>query len=158
MGMHISDILTAERIFLDANGSTVRTKQDALRVLASLLGPPVSAPGDVIERMLSEREQLQSTGIGDGVAIPHASLGAAACRAAALLLSAHGVPFDAIDGKHVHIILGVVGPKDATGEHLRVLARVSRLLRDAPTRRILVASSDAVQAFQLIESRDQTFR
>jgi PTS system nitrogen regulatory IIA component len=104
--------------------------------------------------LFAERERLQSTGIGDGVAIPHTSLEAATRRAAALVLSNKGLPFDAIDGANVHIVLGVIGPKDATGEHLRVLARVSRLLRDESTRRALSSATSAQQAFGIIEARE----
>jgi PTS system nitrogen regulatory IIA component len=55
----------------------------------------------------------------------------------------------------VNIILGVIGPRDATGEHLRVLARISRLLRDEATRRALVFSGGPEEAFGIIESREQ---
>jgi nitrogen PTS system EIIA component len=152
--MRITDILPADRIYVDAAGSVVRTKADALRVLSELLAPALACEAVVIERLLSERERLQSTGIGDGVAIPHTSVDAAACRAAALVLSPQGLPFDAIDGGGVHIILGVIGPKDSTGEHLRVLARVSRLLRDEGTRRALAHAAGPAEAFGIVKSRE----
>src|SRR5688500_5999823 len=105
-----------------------------------------------------ERERLQSTGIGDGVAIPHTSVESAAGQAAALLLCRHGIPFEAIAGADVRIIFGVVGPKRATGEHLRALARISRLLRDNDTRTRLVAAADAQAAMSLIEENDASLR
>ena len=153
--MRITDILPSERIYVDAAGSTVHEKAEALRVLSKLLAPALHTDSETIERLLAERERLQSTGIGDGVAIPHTSLEAAACRAAALVLVPKGVPFDAIDGANVNIVLGVIGPKDATGEHLRVLARISRLLRDEPTRKSLSASATPNDAFRVIASREQ---
>jgi PTS system nitrogen regulatory IIA component len=152
--MRITDILPAERIYVDSTGSVVHGKGDALRVLAELLAPALQTDRETIEALLAERERLQSTGIGDGVAIPHTSLEAASRRAAALVLVPGGVPFDAIDGAQVNIVLGVVGPKDATGEHLRVLARISRLLRDEATRKALARSPSSGEAFRVIESRE----
>jgi len=154
--MQITQILPASRIFVDRDGSAIKCKADALRMLSELLAPALRTEGSVVEQLLAERERLQSTGIGDGVAIPHTSLEAAPGRVAALLLSPHGVSFDAIDGQDVRIILGVVGPKEATGEHLRVLARISRLLRDAETREALVRAENGESAYRLIEARDHS--
>jgi nitrogen PTS system EIIA component len=153
--MHITDILAESRIYVDRTGDAVRTKFEALRVLSEMLAPALDTDRQRVESLLVKRENLQSTGIGDGVAIPHASLEAAPRRSAALLLCPQGVPFDAVDGESVHIIIGVVGPKEATSEHLRVLARISRLLRDDGTRRALAASETAQAAYALIERRDQ---
>jgi len=154
----LTEILTEQRILVDSDGGFVREKSDALRLLASLLAPAVGSDKQTIELLLTERERLQSTGIGDGVAIPHTSVETAPGQAAALLLCPKGVGFEAIDGEKVHIIFGVIGPKRATGEHLRILARISRLLRDSETRGRLLASSDAAEAYRLIESQDQTLR
>jgi PTS system nitrogen regulatory IIA component len=152
--MRITDILPVERIYVDKAGARVRGKAEALGSLAALLAPALGCEAGLIESLLAERERLQSTGIGDGVAIPHTSIDAALRRAAALVVCPGGVPFEAIDGANVHIVLGVVGPKDATGEHLRVLARISRLLRDEGTRRALAHAGSAAEAFSLIESRE----
>jgi PTS system nitrogen regulatory IIA component len=69
-------------------------------------------------------------------------------------LCPRGVEFEAIDGEPVKIVFGVVGPKRDTGEHLRTLARISRLLRDESTRARLVNAETAELAYQLIEARD----
>jgi PTS system nitrogen regulatory IIA component len=153
--MRITDILPAERIFVDKTGTAIHEKADSIRILAGLLAPALGCEDTMIESLLAERERLQSTGIGDGVAIPHTSLEAAGRRAAALVLCPQGVPFDAIDGANVNIVLGVIGPKDATGEHLRVLARISRMLRDEGTRRALAHAASPSEAFGIIESREQ---
>jgi PTS system nitrogen regulatory IIA component len=151
--MRITNILPVERIFVDAG--TIQGKAGALRILSDLLSPALACDRETLESLFAERERLQSTGIGDGVAIPHTSLEAAATRAAALVVSRKGIPFESIDGAAVHIVLGVVGPKDATGEHLRVLARISRLLRDEATRRALSDAPSAAAAFAVIELREQ---
>jgi PTS system nitrogen regulatory IIA component len=146
-------MLEAHRIHVDADGD-VSDKQEALRLLAEYIAPVVGSDRSTLEEALSERERLQSTGIGDGVAIPHTAVDSAPGQAAALLLCPKGVAFDSIDGSDVKIIFGVVGPKRATGEHLRALARISRLLRNSEIRQRLVESGDAAAAFQLIADHD----
>ena len=156
--IRLVDILAANRIVVDTDGSVVTDKAASLRILGELLAPAVASDNETVERLLTERERLQSTGIGDGVAIPHTSLETAPGQAAALLLCPRGVAFDAIDGENVTIILGVVGPRKATGEHLRILARISRLLRDEAARERLIAAASAEAAFQLIERQDSALR
>ena len=156
--MRLCDMLAAERILVDADGSRVHDKKDALHVLASFIAPVVGSDEVSLEQLLIERERLQSTGIGDGVAIPHTSVESAPGQAAALILCPRGVPFDSIDGANVNIIFGVVGPKRATGEHLRALARISRLLRDSDVRAKLVASENPGGAYKLIEEHEATLR
>jgi nitrogen PTS system EIIA component len=152
--MRLCDILTPERIRVDGDGAQIHDKEAAIRVLSELLSSAVGVEQQTLDRLLMERERLQSTGIGDGVAIPHTSVDTAPGQAAALVLCPRGVPFDAIDGADVNIIFGVVGPKRATGEHLKTLARISRLLRDPETRSALIHSPDALAAWRLIEARD----
>jgi PTS system nitrogen regulatory IIA component len=154
--MRLAEILNSERIVVDPNGALVHDKNDAMRLLGQLLAPALGIDHETVERLLMERERLQSTGIGEGVAIPHTSVDAAAGQAGALLLCPRGVPFESIDGRDVNIVFGVVGPKRATGEHLKTLARISRLLRDTSTRERLVASESPDQAFALIQAHDGT--
>jgi PTS system nitrogen regulatory IIA component len=152
--MRITDILAESRVYVDLTGEAVRTKPDAIRIIADMLATSLGTDSAYVEQLLTEREKLQSTGIGDGVAIPHASMESAPARTAALLLCPVGVAFDALDGEKVTIVVGVVGPKEATSEHLRVLARVSRLLRDESTRAALIQSNSAADAYGVIERRD----
>jgi PTS system nitrogen regulatory IIA component len=152
--MRLCDILTVDRIVIDGDGGFVRGKSDALRVLSELLAPALHVERARLEEHLVERERLQSTGIGDGVAIPHTALEEAEKQTGALLLCPRGVDFDAIDGAPVNIVFGVVGPKRDTGEHLRTLARISRLLRDENTRQSLISAASSEFAYQLIEARD----
>ncbi len=153
--MRISEILSEERIVVDCDGSRIVDKETALRELGALLAPSLGVKGSIVYQLLFDREQLQSTGIGEGVAIPHASTDDAATQAAALLLCPRGLAFDSIDGSPVRIVFGVVGPRKATGEHLRTLARISRLLRDAGTRSGLLDCMDAKSALRLALSHDE---
>lgn len=153
--MRLCDILSEERILVDSDGGFVRDKSDALRLLAHLISPVLSVEQQRVEQLLTEREQLQSTGIGDGVAVPHTSMQDVTAQAAALLLCPHGVPFNSIDGQPVRIVFGVVGPKAATGEHLKTLARISRLLRNGATRSALADAASPGDAYELIRERDE---
>ncbi|HKQ71573.1 MAG TPA: PTS sugar transporter subunit IIA [Polyangiaceae bacterium] len=134
----------------------MRSKDEALRALADLLGTAAASPGSAdFYRVLGERESLQSTGIGDGVAIPHGAIENIGGQVAALLLCPSGIPFDAIDDKPVYILFAVVTPKRATGEHLKTLARISRLLRDPAFRQKLLASRSRDEAFSLVRSAEE---
>jgi PTS system nitrogen regulatory IIA component len=125
--MILTDILSSERVRVAARGTGVQSKDEALRALAALLGAGGTAPGEAdFYRVLVEREALQSTGIGDGVAIPHGALENLPGQVAALLICPGG-SFDAIDGGPVFIMFAVLTPK-RHGER-EDPARISRLLR-----------------------------
>jgi len=154
--MRLTDILTAERVVVSAQLGAIHSKTQAIERLADLLAGGTPKGSDCIYQALADREQLQSTGIGDGVAIPHGSLDALEQQTAAMLLCPEGVEFDSIDGRPARILIGVVGPKRATGEHLRMLARISRLLRDGSFRDRLLAAPDGPAAFQVIRSEEES--
>jgi PTS system nitrogen regulatory IIA component len=154
--MILTDILSSERVRVAPRGANVQSKDDALRALATLLGAGTAVPGEAdFYRVLVEREALQSTGIGDGVAIPHGALENLPGQVAALLICPGGVPFDAIDGGPVYIMFAVLTPKRATGEHLKTLARISRLLRDTSFRQKLLAAADGREAHGLIRLAEE---
>jgi PTS system nitrogen regulatory IIA component len=154
--MGVVEILSPERVSVanDAEGM-VRSKADALGRLAVLLanGPPGMTASE-IERVLSERERLQSTGVGGGVAIPHGSIDRLDRQVGAVLLCPNGIDFDAIDRNSVRILFAVIGPKRATGEHLKTLARVSRLLRDQSFRERLLDAPSGSAAYALLAAEE----
>jgi PTS system nitrogen regulatory IIA component len=148
--MRLTDLLSPERTGIKRSGEDF-DKEKAIRLLASMFGEHDGVTTSEIERVLLEREQLQSTGIGEGVAIPHGALPQLKEQVAALLIVPDGVDFQAIDDAKVSILFGVIGPKRATGEHLKTLARVSRLLRSKEFRERLVSSTDAKSVYDLID-------
>jgi nitrogen PTS system EIIA component len=153
--MILTDILSYDRIRFDLPIAGPRTKDAVLHVAADLLSVgQTAATREDFYRVLSDRETLQSTGIGDGIAIPHGALEALRCHTGAVLICPEGVDFDAIDGRPVRIVFAVVGPKGATGDHLKVLARVSHLLRDSSFREKLMASENQKAVFDLIRSAE----
>ncbi len=151
--MRLTDLLAPERVGIQRE-TTDFDKEKALARLAILFGGRDGVSTSEIERVLLEREALQSTGIGEGVAIPHGALPQLEEQVAALLIVPHGVEFQAIDDAKVSILFGVIGPKRATGEHLKTLARVSRLLRSRDFRQRLVGASSAEDAYVLISAEE----
>ncbi len=160
--MRLTELLTPTRVGIEhvssngggSNGDEL-DKAKALSLLADMLARGASVTRGEVERVLVEREGLQSTGIGEGVAIPHGALPQLDAQSAALLIVPEGVAFDAIDGAPVTILFAVIGPKRATGEHLKTLARVSRLLRNKGFRDQLVGASAAQVAYDLIAAEEQ---
>lgn len=156
--MRLTDILSVHRIAVEPMGTPWGSGERVLKELASLLSADVeeSVLAEVIYAKLVEREKLQSTGIGDGVAIPHTAVEQVQSQRAALLLCPSGVDFDAIDEKPVTIFFGVVGPKSEASTHLKILAKISRLLRSPETRRRLLESTRPEQAYSLIEEQESS--
>lgn len=152
--MRLTDLLSPERVGIQLNGDGF-DKPKALARLATMLAADARLELGEVERVLAEREQLQSTGIGEGVAIPHAALAQLEAQHAALLIVPQGVDFSALDGDKVKILFAVIGPKRATGEHLKTLARVSRLLRNRAFRDRLVASADPRAIYDMIAAEEQ---
>lgn len=153
--MRFSDILLPHRIWVPSQTRNVKNIHDALHALASLLAPDCNADEAQVFKVLSDREALQSTGIGDGVAIPHGALAGVQQQTAAMLLCSEGIDFDAIDARPVSIVAAVLGPERATGQHLRMLACIFRLLCDGSLRERLIDSVDGEQAFEILSQHEQ---
>jgi PTS system nitrogen regulatory IIA component len=153
--MRLTDLLTPDRVAIPLQDDAhPLDKPGAIRALAEMLSHGTMADALQVERVLLEREQLQSTGIGEGVAIPHGALPQLEMQHAALLIVPQGVEFAAIDGVPVNILFAVLGPKRATGEHLKTLARVSRLLRNKAFREQLIHGPSAQAAYDLIAAEE----
>lgn len=150
--MKLDALVTVDRVGLAAETQSL-DKPESLRLLADLLARGGVGDGAAIYQVLREREDLQSTGIGDGVAVPHGTIEGAPGQIGAVLLCPGGVDFDAIDDKPARILFGVIGPRQAV-EHLKVLARVSRLLRRADFRERLLAERDPQHAYELLRNED----
>ena len=126
--MKITDILDPRAITVKLEATD---KEAVLIELINLLAQ-VKDLGDkkAVVKSLIERENLGSTGIGQGIAIPHGKTDKVKELSACLAISQKGVNFDSLDGEPVYIFFLLVAPKDSAGPHLKALARVSRLLRD----------------------------
>lgn len=155
--MQLSQILSVDRVFIDPNGS-LPDATAVLRKLSELISLDGACNEEEVFSLLQAREQLLSTGIGDAVAIPHTPVPDLTGQRAALVLSVQGVDFAAIDGEPVRIFFAVTGPKSAASEHLKILAKLSRLLKSPETRRRLLESREVEQAYSLIEEQEASAR
>ena len=149
--MRLEEILTEQRVTVRLDAVD---KRSALNALAALLVADLEAEPSEVVRVFEEREALASTGVGEGVAVPHGTLPEVDSLIAAVGIVKRGVEFNAIDGRPAHILVGLVGPERARGAHLKALARFSRLLRHASVRARLLEAEGDREAFEIIVSED----
>ena len=128
-------------------------------VLAELVG--VFAKGGVrfdpeaMLQVLLERERLGSTGIGDGIAIPHGKLQGLDEILLSFGRSSEGISFDAMDGKPVHLFFLLMAPENSAGLHLKILAKISRMLKDPALRDNLLRAKSKERIWRIIEEQEQ---
>src|SRR5512145_1195899 len=134
--MKILDILDKDSIVTELKGAS--KKQVLEELIDALLERKPHLDRENLMRVLLERERLGSTGIGDGIAIPHGKLKGLKTILCAFGRSVKGVPFDSVDRKPVHIFFLLLAPEDSAGLHLKMLSRISRVLRDPAFRRKLL--------------------
>ncbi len=153
--MKIMDILVRDGVVLDL---TARTKDDALGEMAGALArAETELDSKRLLDVLLEREKLQSTGIGEGVAIPHGRMPGLDRLVATFARSREGVDFDSIDGQSTHLFFLLVVPEHSGGQHLKALARISRFFRDAAFRERLMAAEQLEDVYRAIEEEDAKF-
>lgn len=151
--MKLVDILPAGAVSIDLAAAT---KKDLLEEMCGLLAKTDKLPdAKAMVSILMEREALGSTGIGQGVAIPHGKSPSLKGQAAALGISKRGVDFDALDGEPVHIVFLLIAPPDAAGNHLKALAKVSRLLKDKFFRQALKDAKTPDEILKIIREEDE---
>jgi PTS system nitrogen regulatory IIA component len=127
-------------------------------VLAELIAVIAKGEGSVdpeaMLRIFLEREQLGSTGIGDGIAIPHGRLAGLDEAVLAFGRSRGGVAFEALDGKPVHLFFLLAAPENSAGQHLKVLAKISRMLKDGVFRKNLLEAKVRDDLVRIIAQKD----
>ncbi len=153
--MKITDFLTPERVIPALRGTA---KEEVLQEMADKLAacdPKLNK--DKVERVLLEREKISTTAIGEGVAIPHGKLAGVQRIAGLFARSPEGVDFASLDGGPTYIFFVLVAPEDAAADHLKALARISRLVKDPAFRRRLMAGETREEIFDIIATEDQKF-
>ena len=153
--MKIMDFLSPEAITVDLQSTE---KKEIIKELVSLLvksGEVKEKDKDKVLKVLLEREALGSTGIGQGIGIPHGKFGGVKRLIGACGISRKGVDFESLDGEPVYIFFLLVAPQDSAGPHLKALARVSRLLKDKYFRDTLKAAKDEKAFIKIIKQEDQ---
>lgn len=152
--MKIVDLLPREELI--ASDLVGATKADVVRELAvHLAAQYAEIDAERLVNVLWERERLGSTAIGDGIAIPHGKLPGLKGVLGAFGRHRAGVDFDSLDGKPTRLFFVLVAPEDSVGQHLKALARVSRLLKDASFRERLISAPDRAALFRLIREEDE---
>lgn len=107
--------------------------------------------------VLQEREKISTTAIGEGVAIPHGKLPGVDHVLGVFARSAEGVDFASLDGEPTHLFFALIAPENAAADHLKALARISRLLKDEAFRHRLMAGETAQDLYTIIANEDEKF-
>ena len=153
--MKIGDILAEDLVVASL---AARSKSGVIEELAARIAkqhPEIDHARLV--QALEDRERLNSTALGEGVAIPHGKLPTVTQVVAAFGRSIPGVDFQSLDGKPTHLFFLLVAPDGSAGAHLRALARISRLLKDASFRERLMQAPDAATLFAIIRDEDARY-
>ena len=138
--MLLTELLSPDRVLLPLPAGD---RQTAIAMLTRRLADLADAGYDEVLEAVLERESVQSTGIGFGVAIPHGRCAAVRELAMVAGVSPSPVPFDAIDGDPVRLFFLIVGPEASAGLHVKILSRIARLVRRDPVRQQLLEASTA---------------
>ena len=151
--MKIMDFLNKKAIAVNL---AAVDKEGVIRELVGLLTNAtdiVQSKEELIKAVLS-RESLGSTGIGQGIGIPHAKSQAVKQLVAAFGLSQNGVNFDSLDGEPAYIFFLLIAPEESAGPHLKALARISRMLKDKYFRDLLKKAKSEQEILRIIQEED----
>lgn len=152
--MKILDVLTKETTIFDLKN---KDKKGVLEEMGAVVAASVGLNHDEVVRVLIERERLGSTGIGDGVGIPHGKLKSLASLALGFGLSRGGIDFESLDNRPTHIFFLLLTPENSTGLHLQLLARISRMLKNEPFKEKLLNAQSRDELFSIIAEQDEDF-
>lgn len=137
---------------------TSHSKEEVIAELAQMIAsayPHINA--ETLNNILTERERLGSTGIGNGVAILHGKIPDLESIITGFGRSVEGIDFDAQDGKPVHLFFVLIAPKNSASLHLKAMARLSRLLKDAHFRNRLFESNAPESIYEVIIVEDEKY-
>lgn len=150
--MKITEMLKREFVLEQLKAGN---KRDALAELAGVFAQGrIKVDSEAMLHVLLERERLGSTGIGDGIAIPHGKLPGLEEMVVSFGRSREGIAFEAMDGKPVHLFFLLMAPENSAGQHLKALAKISRMLKDANFRKSLLEAKMHEDLFRIIAEKD----
>lgn len=149
--MHLGDLIAPEAV---KPSLKVKNKKQLLAELAACASQACGLPERDIFDVLLQRERLGSTGLGQGVAIPHGKMSGLKQIVGVFARLAEPVDFDAADGEPVDIVFLLLAPEGAGADHLKALARISRLLREGSAVQKLRASKDAAALYAVLTQEE----
>jgi len=152
--MHILDFLNEKAVSVDLKS---QDKNSAIKELIELLiksGQLKSKDKDAVLKVILNREALGSTGIGQGIAIPHGKCEYVSELISAFGISKSGIKFDSLDGEPAYIFFLLLAPAESSGPHLKALARISKLLKDKYFRDSLKNSDSEKTLIKIIKEED----
>jgi PTS system nitrogen regulatory IIA component len=150
--MKITDMLKREFVLEQLKAGN---KQDVLAELGGAFAQGgIKVDSEAMLHVLLERERLGSTGIGDGIAIPHGKLPGLEEMVISFGRSREGIAFEAMDGKPVHLFFLLMAPENSAGQHLKALAKISRMLKDVNFRKNLLEARIHEDLFRIIVEKD----
>ena len=153
--MKILDYLKEDQVKADLQA---RDKLAVLKELSRMVAEPCrGASEDEIMRVLQDRERLESTGIGEGIAIPHGRLKQLKNFVLSFGRSVQGVEFDSIDHKPSHLFFLVMAPENSAVNNLKLLSRIVTLLKDASFKKRLMEARSQKELFQIISEEDDKY-
>src|SRR5512147_827329 len=152
--MKIVEFLRPEAVIANVSGQT------GPAVLAELCRPLAAANRVDAQKLLDtllDREKLGSTGIGEGVAIPHGKVPGLPGLVASFGRTVPGIDFRAIDGRPTHLFFALFAPENSAGAHLKALARISRIFKNPSFRDAILRAPSAEEIYRLIEAEDAKY-
>lgn len=153
--MKITDFLSASLVIPDLKG---KGKHAVLKEMAEWMASvDQSLDGEKLLQVLLEREKISSTAIGEGVAIPHGKIAGVQRVRGVFGRSGEGVDFESMDGALTHLFFVLIAPENSAADHLKALARISRVLKDSAFRSRLMEGRTREEIFQIIQEEDQKF-
>jgi len=153
--MRIMNYLKEDRVMDDLQGTD---KLSALREMSRLLVSPCqAASAEELVQILLEREKLESTGIGEGIAIPHGRLKKLKDFVLSFGRSVKGIDFDSIDHKPTHLFFLVMAPENSAVNNLKLLSRIVTLLKDPSFKKRLMEARSPRELFQIISEEDEKY-
>ncbi|MBU1182709.1 MAG: PTS sugar transporter subunit IIA [Proteobacteria bacterium] len=152
--MKILEVLPKEAIITDLKS---KVKNEVIEELVASISKITGINSAELIKVLLERERLGSTGIGGGIGIPHGKLKNLESLIMGFGLSRKGADFESIDGRPAHLFFILLTPENSTGLHLKLLARISRLLKNESFKKKLMDATDSNQVYSIIEEVDEDF-
>lgn len=148
----LKSLLSPECVLFDYKASC---KRDALSAMAECVTGKLNIEAEDILNTILEREHLGSTGVGNGIAIPHGKLAGIDKMIAVLARLEQPVDYDAVDGQPVDILIMLLAPEDSNAEHLKILSKVARLLRKADIRAALRGANSPEALYAIVTDDTQ---